>query len=85
MSRAPYLLRGARWGLRLGHGEVEDSVLAEGLSCAIERCHMGVTAEEVARRFGVTRAEQDAFAAESQARAARAIEAERVRATRSCR
>ena len=74
MSRAPYLLHGVRWGLRLGHGEVEDSMLAEGLSCAIERCHMGVTAEEVARRFHVTRAEQDAFAAESQARAARAIE-----------
>ncbi len=41
MSRAPYLLRGVRWGLRLGHGEVEDSVLTEGLSCALERCHMG--------------------------------------------
>src|SRR5687768_6877488 len=75
MSRAPYLLRGVRWGLRLGHGEAEDSLLAEGLSCALERCHMGVTAEEVARRYNVTRAEQDAFAAESQARAARAIEA----------
>ena len=74
MSRAPYILRGVRWGLRLGHGEVEDSMLAEGLSCALERCHMGVTAEEVARRFHVTRAEQDAFAAESQARAARTIE-----------
>ena len=49
MSRAPYLLRGVRWGLRLGHGEVEDSVLTEGLSCALERCHMGVTAEEVAK------------------------------------
>ena len=74
MSRAPYLLRGVRWGLRLGHGEAEDSLLAEGLSCALERCHMGVTAEEVARRYHVTRAEQDAFAAESQARAARALE-----------
>ena len=74
MSRAPYILRGVRWGLRLGHGEVEDSLLAEGLSCALERCHMGVTAEEVARRYQITRAEQDAFAAESQARAARAIE-----------
>ena len=74
MSRAPYILRGVRWGLRLGHGEVEDSMLAEGLSCALERCHMGVTAEEVARRYQITRAEQDAFAAESQARAARAIE-----------
>jgi acetyl-CoA C-acetyltransferase len=74
MSRAPYLLKGARWGLRLGHGEVEDSVLGEGLSCALERCHMGITAEEVARRYGVSRAEQDAFAAESQTRAARALE-----------
>ena len=74
MSRAPYLLRGVRWGLRLGHGEVEDSVLTEGLSCALERCHMGLTAEEVAKRFKISRADQDAFAAESQARAARAIE-----------
>ena len=74
MSRAPYLLRGVRWGLRLGHGEVEDSVLTEGLSCALERCHMGLTAEEVAKRFNISRADQDAFAAESQARAARAIE-----------
>ena len=75
MSRAPYLLRQARWGLRLGHGEVEDSVLLDGLSCALEQCHMGVTAEDVARRSGVSRAEQDAFAAESQARAERAIAA----------
>jgi acetyl-CoA C-acetyltransferase len=74
MSRAPYLLRGVRWGLRLGHGEVEDSLLTEGLACALERCHMGVTAEEVARRYNVTRAEQDAFAAESQARAGRSLE-----------
>ena len=74
MSRAPYLLRGVRWGLRLGHGEVEDSVLTEGLSCALERCHMGLTAEEVAKRFNISRADQDAFAAESQARAARALE-----------
>jgi len=75
MSRAPYLLRQARWGLRLGHGEVEDSVVLDGLSCALEQCHMGITAEEVARRCGVSRAEQDAFAAESQARAERAIAA----------
>jgi acetyl-CoA C-acetyltransferase len=75
MSRAPYLLRQARWGLRLGHGEVEDCVLLDGLSCALEQCHMGVTAEEVAQRCGVSRAEQDAFAAESQARAERAMAA----------
>lgn len=73
MSNAAYLLKGARWGLRLGHGEVIDSLLNEGLTCAINACHMGVTAEEIARRSGITRAEQDAFAAESQRRAVAAI------------
>ena len=73
MSRAPYLLGQARWGLRLGHGEVQDTVLLDGLTCALEQCHMGVTAEEIAQRCRVSRAEQDAFAAESQARAERAI------------
>jgi acetyl-CoA C-acetyltransferase len=74
MSSAPYLLKGARWGYRMGHGEVIDSMLAEGLTCAINSCHMGVTAEEVATRYGVTRIDQDAFAAESQRRAGVAIE-----------
>jgi acetyl-CoA C-acetyltransferase len=73
MSQAPYLLPQARWGLRMGHGQLYDTMLGEGLSCAIEGCHMGMTAEEVARRFGISRAEQDAFAAESQARAAQAV------------
>jgi acetyl-CoA C-acetyltransferase len=73
MSRAPYLLKNARWGLRLGHGELEDTLLRDGLTCAIESCHMGITAEEVAKKFGVSREDQDAFAAESQARAERAL------------
>ncbi len=73
MSNAPYLLGGARWGYRMGNGEAVDSMLHEGLTCAIEGCHMGMTAEAVARRYGVTRGDQDAFAAESQARAERAI------------
>lgn len=73
MSNAPYLLKGARWGYRMGHGEVTDSMLAEGLSCAIESCHMGNTAEAVATKYGIGRAEQDAFAAESQRRAEQAI------------
>jgi acetyl-CoA C-acetyltransferase len=73
MSNAPYLLRGARWGFRMGHAEATDSMLAEGLTCAINSCHMGITAEEIASRYGISRAEQDAFAAESQARAARAL------------
>ena len=73
MSNAPYLLKGARWGHRLGNAEVPDSMLQEGLTCAIEGCHMGITAEEVSRRYSVTREEQDAFAAESQRRAEIAV------------
>ena len=73
MSNAPYLLRGARWGYRMGHAQAEDVLLGDGLSCAIQNCHMGLTAEEVARRFNVSRADQDAFAAESQRRAVDAI------------
>jgi acetyl-CoA C-acetyltransferase len=73
MSNAPYLLKGARWGYRMGNGEVVDSMLAEGLSCAIEGCHMGNTAEAVAAKYGIGRAEQDAFAAESQRRAEQAV------------
>jgi acetyl-CoA C-acetyltransferase len=74
MSNAPYILKGARWGYRMGHGEVLDSMLAEGLTCAMNACHMGITAEEVAARYNVSRADQDAFAAESQRRAAAAIQ-----------
>jgi acetyl-CoA C-acetyltransferase len=73
MSGAPYYLKDARWGYRMGHAEVSDSVLAEGLTCAIEGCHMGVTAENIVERYGISRAEQDAFAAESQSRAEQAI------------
>ena len=73
MSNAPYLLHGARWGYRMGHAQVGDSILGEGLVCAIEGCHMGMTAETIAERFGISRADQDRFAAESQRRAERAI------------
>jgi acetyl-CoA C-acetyltransferase len=73
MSNAPYLLTGARWGYRMGNAEAIDSMLHEGLTCAIAACHMGITAEEVASRYKVSRADQDAFAAESQQRAVRAI------------
>jgi acetyl-CoA C-acetyltransferase len=73
MSNAPYVLKGARWGYRMGHGEVLDSML-EGLTCAINLHHMGITAEEVASRFQVSRADQDAFAAESQRRAVQAMQ-----------
>ena len=73
MSRAPYLLREARWGYRLGNGELVDSMLSEGLTCAMAGCHMGITAENVAEMCGVTREAQDDFSAESQRRAAAAI------------
>src|SRR5438552_18838841 len=73
MSSAPYLLKGARWGYRMGHAEAIDSMLHEGLTCAMGACHMGITAEEVAARYTVSRADQDAFAADSQQRAIRAI------------
>jgi acetyl-CoA C-acetyltransferase len=73
MSNAPYLMKGARWGYRMGNGELVDSMLAEGLTCAIKGCHMGMTAEEVVHQYGVSREDQDAFSAESQKRAADAI------------
>jgi acetyl-CoA C-acetyltransferase len=74
MSNAPYIMRGARWGYRMGNGELIDSLLAEGLTCSIKGCHMGNTAEEIVKRFDVSRVDQDAFAAESQRRAGAAIE-----------
>jgi acetyl-CoA C-acetyltransferase len=73
MSNAPYLLTGARWGYRMGDARTIDSMLQEGLTCSIKGCHMGMTAEEVAGRYSVSRADQDAFAAESQRRAQEAI------------
>jgi len=73
MSGAPYLLRRARWGYRTGDGEVVDSMLSEGLTCALAGCHMGVTAENIAAESSITREAQDEFAAESQRRAENAI------------
>jgi len=73
MSNAPYLLKGARWGYRMGNAEAIDSMLVEGLTCAMGGCHMGITVEEIAARSRISRADQDAFAAQSQERAVRAI------------
>ncbi len=77
MSRAPYLLKKARWGYRLGGDEIIDAMLSEGLTCAMASCHMGVTAENVAAASAITREAQDEFAAESQRRAEAAISAGR--------
>jgi acetyl-CoA C-acetyltransferase len=73
MSRAPYLLKDARWGYRLGSDELVDSMLNEGLTCAMAGCHMGITAENVAEMCGITRQAQDEFSAKSQRRAGAAI------------
>lgn len=74
MSNAPFVLKGARWGYRMGHAEALDEMILDGLTDAMHLCHMGITAEEVAARYGVSRGDQDAFAAESQRRARSAIE-----------
>jgi acetyl-CoA C-acetyltransferase len=73
MSRAPYLLENGRFGYRLGHGELVDEMIRDGLWCAFEDCHMGNTAENVAKEYEVSREEQDAFAAASQQKAEKAI------------
>ncbi len=72
MSRAPHVLPAARWGARMGDAGAVDMMLG-ALTCPFGTGHMGVTAENVADRHGISRADQDAFALESQARAARAI------------
>src|SRR6266545_1351036 len=72
MSSCPYLLPRVREGLRMGNGTVVDSMIHDGLWCAFESCHMGMSGEVVAETYHVARADQDAFAAESHRRAARA-------------
>jgi acetyl-CoA C-acetyltransferase len=75
MSRAPYLMPAARFGARLGDAALIDSMLHDGLTDAFHDIHMGVTAENVAEQFGITREDQDAFAAASQQKAERALAA----------
>src|SRR2546425_13039447 len=72
MSGAPSILKKARFGIRLGHDEILDSMVADGLTCPITFVHMGITAENVAAKYGISREEQDEFAAESQQRTAAA-------------
>lgn len=73
MTQAPYLLPGARSGLRLGDSTMVDSMIRDGLWCAMCDIHMGITAENIAEHHRVTRAEQDEFAAWSQLKAEQAI------------
>jgi acetyl-CoA C-acetyltransferase len=73
MSLAPYLLPKGRTGYRMGDGKVIDSMIQDGLQCALNSYHMGVTAENIAEQYGLTREEQDEFAAWSQQKAENAI------------
>lgn len=77
MSLAPYVLPKARTGLRMGHAELVDSMISDGLWDAFNDFHMGITAENLAEKYGIDREAQDAFAAASQQKAAAAIEAGR--------
>jgi len=72
MSRSPYAIPAARWGQKMGDTKAVD-MMTGALTCPFGTGHMGVTAENVAARDGISRGDQDAFALESQARAARAI------------
>lgn len=73
MTSAPYLLKHARWGQRLGHGEMVDSMICDALWDNFYDCHMGVTAENIAEKYGISREEQDEFAASSQQKAEKAM------------
>ncbi len=75
MSRVPYLVDGARWGLRLGHQQFVDGMYRDGFMCPLADMIMGETAEALAEIHGITRDEQDEFALTSQRRAAAAAEA----------
>jgi len=77
MSNTPYILPRLREGLRMGNGEVRDLMIHDGLWCAFNDCHMGMSGETVAATYCVKREEQDAYAAESHRRAAAATESGR--------
>ena len=80
MSNTPYLLQGARDGLRMGHRELLDSMIVDGLWCSFEQCHMGNAGEVVATEYQIGRGQQDEYAAESHRRAADAQAAGRFKA-----
>jgi acetyl-CoA C-acetyltransferase len=73
MTGAPYLLKDTRWGKRMGHGEIVDSMICDALWDIFYDCHMGITAENIAEKYNISREEQDEFAAGSQQKAEKAI------------
>lgn len=74
MSLAPYVLDKARWGFRMGNQQVIDTLVNDGLTCATNHYHMGITAENIAEKYQISRQEQDALALRSQQRASKAVE-----------
>ena len=74
MSNAPYLAKGVRWGTKFGDARLVDAMIADGLWDAYHNYHMGITGENIARRFKIGRREADEFAVESHQKAAKAIE-----------
>ncbi|WP_137822794.1 acetyl-CoA C-acetyltransferase [Pseudomonas sp. D(2018)] len=74
MSLAPYVMPGARTGLRMGHAKLVDTMIQDGLWDAFNDYHMGITAENLVEKYGISREAQDAFAAASQQKAVAAIE-----------
>ncbi|MDA8210692.1 MAG: acetyl-CoA C-acetyltransferase [Clostridia bacterium] len=77
MSLAPYLLPKARTGLRMGNSSLVDAMIQDGLWCAFNDVHMGITAENIAQRYGITREDQDRFSFGSQTKAGKALESNR--------
>ncbi|AXI60979.1 acetyl-CoA C-acetyltransferase [Pseudomonas kribbensis] len=77
MSLANYVMPGARTGLRMGHAQIVDTMISDGLWDAFNDYHMGITAENLVEKYEISREQQDAFAAASQQKAAAAIEAAR--------
>lgn len=77
MSQAPYILPNQRWGSRMGNATVVDTMLRDGLTDGFEDFHMGITAENIAEQYGITREDQDSFALQSQKRAVAAVESGR--------
>jgi acetyl-CoA C-acetyltransferase len=80
MSNAPYLLPAARQGLRMGHGQVTDSMITDGLWCSFEQCHMGHAGEVIATEYNIARGQQDQYAYDSHRKAAAAGAAGRFKA-----
>jgi acetyl-CoA C-acetyltransferase len=79
MSEAPFVLPHSRWGHKMGHDQIIDVMIQDGLWCSFGDTHMGITAENIAEKFGISRQDQDEFAAKSQQKAETAITSGRFR------